>query len=225
MTRLEGFSDAVFGFALTLLVVSLEVPKTFAELTATMRGFVAFAFCFAIVVWIWHEHYLFFRRYGLQDGLTVVLNAVLLFVVLFYVYPLKFLFTVLVAEVFHLGAGEKAIEIGQVPTLMTVYGAGFIVLFLVFAALYAHAASRRAGLVLSPLETLDARLWCGSHLLTAAVGLVSIALAATLKLRYIGFSGWSYALLGPILGAYGAWAEKRRKALAASVPRDDRAPD
>ncbi|MCA1651381.1 MAG: hypothetical protein LC753_14255 [Acidobacteria bacterium] len=36
-------------------------------------------------MWIWHEHNMYFRRYGLQDGYTVFLNAVLLFVVMFYV--------------------------------------------------------------------------------------------------------------------------------------------
>ena len=37
ITRIEGLSDAVFGFAITLLVVSLEVPKTFNELLARMQ--------------------------------------------------------------------------------------------------------------------------------------------------------------------------------------------
>src|ERR1041385_3265155 len=96
-SRIEGLSDAVFGFAVTLLVVSLEVPKTFAELMLAMRGFGAFAICFALLILVWYNQYKFFRRYGLQDNYTVVLNAGLLFVVLFYVYPLKFLFSFLVS--------------------------------------------------------------------------------------------------------------------------------
>ena len=32
VSRIEGLSDAVFGFEITFLVVSLEVPNTFDEL-------------------------------------------------------------------------------------------------------------------------------------------------------------------------------------------------
>ena len=67
MLRIEGFADAVFGFALTLLVVSLEVPNTFDELLATMRGFFAFAISGSLLYSVWFDHYRFFRRYGLQD--------------------------------------------------------------------------------------------------------------------------------------------------------------
>src|SRR5438128_11265535 len=92
ITRLESFSDAVFGFALTLLVVSLDVPKSFNDLLTTMRGFPAFAICFLLLALIWNGHYKFCRRYGLDDGTTRFLTCVMLFLVLFYVYPLKFLF-------------------------------------------------------------------------------------------------------------------------------------
>src|SRR3954447_3438580 len=131
ITRLEAFSDAVFAFAVTLLVVSLEVPHTFEELLDAMRGFAAFALCFGMLSQVWFHHYRYFRRYGLQDTVTVVLNGVLLFVVLFYVYPLKFLFTMLVGQMTG-GAsvgGRTAIEAmisrEQMPALMSIYGAGF----------------------------------------------------------------------------------------------------
>ena len=40
-SSIEAVSDVVFGFALTLLVVSLQVPRTYADLVDTMRGFPA----------------------------------------------------------------------------------------------------------------------------------------------------------------------------------------
>ena len=47
MSRIDGFSDVVFGFALTLLVVSLEVPRTYDEFHAVIVGFLPFAVCFS----------------------------------------------------------------------------------------------------------------------------------------------------------------------------------
>src|SRR5215510_1225892 len=99
VSRIEGFSDAVFAFAVTLLVVSLEVPRTFHELSLAMREFFAFAICFALLFQLWWRHFNFFRRYGLEDAPTIALTAVLLFVVLFYVYPLKFVFTLVVNQI------------------------------------------------------------------------------------------------------------------------------
>jgi uncharacterized membrane protein len=76
--RLQTFSDAVFAIACTLLVVSLEVPKSFAALLADMQGFIAFSFAFAALIYIWSIHYRLFRRFPLDDNWSVLLNACLL---------------------------------------------------------------------------------------------------------------------------------------------------
>ena len=98
--RIETFSDGVFAFAVTLLIVSLEVPKSFEELLVSMRGFFAFGISFAVLVSIWTEQHRFFRNYGMEDGWTITLNGALLFIVLFYTYPLKFLFTLMFRDRF-----------------------------------------------------------------------------------------------------------------------------
>ena len=222
INRFEGFSDAVLGFAVTLLVVSLEVPRTFAELLANMRGFVAFGICFAILVWVWHQQYLYFRRYGLEDGISIVLNSVLLFIVLFYTYPLKFLFRLLVdqltgaslAVASATGRPEPAIELRQVPLLMEIYGAGFIAIFAVFALLYLHAYRKRAELDLSPVEVWDTRESLQEALLNIGIGLLSVTLAAAGGPRGSILAGWTYALLGPVDGLHGAIMGRRRRALA-----------
>ena len=90
VSRVEGLSDGVFALAMTLLIVSGQVPTSFDELLNVFRGFPAFAACFAVLLWFWIVHYTFFRRFGLNDGTTIFLNSCLLFLVVFYVYPLKF---------------------------------------------------------------------------------------------------------------------------------------
>jgi len=57
----------VFALAVTLLIVSLEVPETFNDLWAKMQGFGSFAISFAILFQVWYTQHIFFRRYGLQD--------------------------------------------------------------------------------------------------------------------------------------------------------------
>jgi hypothetical protein len=222
VSRIEGFSDAVFAFALTLLVVSLEVPTSFGDLVETMQGFLAFAICFAFIVWVWFEHYLFFRRFGLEDGWTIVLNALLLFVVLFYVYPLKFLFTGLVRGATGLGPAGATVgaAAGDGRRLMLVYSLGFVAVFLGLALLHLHAWRRRDDLAFDALERHDAKAGITRHLATTAVGVLSILLALVLPERQVGFAGMFYAVLGPVHALLGYRLGSRRAALrrAAATP-------
>lgn len=209
VSRLEGFSDAAFAFAITLLVVSLEVPRTFDELLTAMRGFFAFAPCFALLVFVWHDHYKFFRRYGLGDTLTVVLNAVLIFIVLFYVYPLKFLFTLLIEQL--LGIGTETIEAGQVPTLMIIYGAGFVAVQFMFVLLYARAFVLRDALELDARELSLTREEVQGFVLNVGVGIASIAIAILGGQQTVAWAGLVYALIFPLQTANGRLMNVRRR--------------
>ena len=201
--RLAAFSDAVFAFALTLLVVSLEVPSSYAELMQTMRGFVPFGCTFAIVTWIWYEHHEFFRKYPMNDPYTVFLNGVLLFLVLFYVYPLKFMATVVFTMMGLVDAPALAIERRQMPGLLAVYSGGFVVLFGAFALLYRHAWKRRADLGLSALDAFFLRSGMVHQLLSMGVGLAALGMALALPPAWAWLSGPFYFMMGPVHFAWG----------------------
>ena len=230
VSRLEGFSDAVFGFAVTLLVVSLEVPSTFDDLLATMRGFFAFAICFLLLFSVWHDHYKFFRRYGMQDAFTVRMTAALLFIVLFFVYPLKFLFTAVVDQL--LGFGEEvrlqdgavveAIRDEQWPLLMAIYGAGFVAVQLVFILLYLRAYARRDDLGLDAYELSVTREETRSFFINAGVGVASILVAVVGGPGAVAFAGWIYVSLFPLQAANGYLMDARRRIRGETPqPRED----
>jgi uncharacterized membrane protein len=217
--RIEGLADAVFGFALTLLVVSLEVPNTFDELLATMRGFFAFAISGWLLYSVWFDHFMFFRRYGLQDTLTMHLSSVLLFVVLFYVYPLKFLFTALMDELLGFstqvgsstGAIVQEIKPAEWPLLIELFGVGFVVVQLVYFLLYWRAYALRDVLELDASEVSITRQEIQGYLLLAAVGLTSIAVALLGGVEASSWAGWVYLLTWPLMTINGYIMARRRR--------------
>jgi uncharacterized membrane protein len=227
ISRIEAFSDVVFGFSLTLLVVSLEVPHTFDELMADMRGFVPFAVCFALLAQVWWLHHNFFRRYGLDDVTTAVLNFALLFVVLFYTYPLKFVFVGLFNQITgHAGAVDatgKAVrwmEPDKAPILMAIYGLGYAAVFMLFVLLYRNALKKSAQLDLNSLEIFDTRTSMMESGFQVGVGVLCAVVALILPANLGGLAGFLFFLLPIGMSIIGHRRGEGRRKIEAKLAAD-----
>jgi len=224
VSRFESLSDMVFAFALTLIVVSMEVPRTFAQLRAVLGQLPAFACSFTMLVMVWWFHYLYHRRYGFEDFPSFLLNALLLFVILFYVYPLKFLAVLLQAVFTGRGPIQTAsdgttvqmlahdVELGQ---LMILYSAGVAIVFALLCAMYVLAWRRRELLQLNAPERVLTKAGIVGHAATAGVGLLSIGIALVWR-EPAGYScaGWIYFLMWPLHMTLGIVTGRRVERLA-----------
>lgn len=85
--RFEAFSDGVFAFAITLLILGVALPvfKTApdeSQLRAALLGLwpnvVAYALSFAVIGIMWQNHHALFRMVDRVDRTTVFLNLLLL---------------------------------------------------------------------------------------------------------------------------------------------------
>lgn len=213
VSRVEGFTDAVFAFAVTLLVVALEVPHTFEGLMDVVRGFPAFVLCFAMLMGFWNAHYRFHRRYGLEGVFTRVMTMAILVLVLFSVYPLKYLFTLLTVQIFGLDLHNAPHLHGrdQVRTLYLIYGLGLAGVWTLYAFMYGHALRKREQLQLDATETILTRSTLAGYFIYVSVCLMSIVLA--LLTSSDSLPGLVYFVLGPLQALNGWWFGRKLRAI------------
>ena len=211
VSRVENLSDIVFALVLTLAAAQ-SVPSSFEELSALWRDAISLGACFAILLTIWRTHHVFFRRYDLQDGKTLTLNAILLFLILVYIYPLKFM-TNFVVDFFTGGfEGQDVtaiLTISEVSWLYVIYGGFFASVYGVFALLYAHALSRADEIGLSARERAYTRFEIEFAISVAILTAIIIALAFTLPPIIAPFSGVLFSLMGVNAYICGKRAENR----------------
>lgn len=216
ITRIEAFSDGMIAFAATLLVVSLDAPRTYDELIANLYGFVPFGLSFLALFYMWVVHTGLFRRYPLNDGISIALNGILLFTILFFVYPLKFLASSFVS-LFANNAGPAVTSWEQLQNLFIIYSAGWIVVFGLFALLYHRAWVTRDAMSLTPLEAYDAITWSRHYVGFVFAGVLSILVALSGVGLGIGLPGLVYGSIGVFVWLNLGSRNKGRLALAAKV--------
>jgi dipeptide/tripeptide permease len=144
---------------------------------------------------------------------------VLLFVVLFFVYPLKYVFTSMMERVLtHAGfpdaSAPNLLKDQHALVLLVIYALGWMAVFGVFALLHRHAYSKRDELHLTPVEEFDTRLSVSTHLFNALVGLMLAAANFTNYLLRTNKSGeWvSVATSSAILLVMASFFRWRRRA-------------
>jgi uncharacterized membrane protein len=154
---------------------------------------------------------------------TIVLSLIFLFVVLFYIYPLKFLFTFLLSGLIGSADAEPGREVlraAEIPSLMVIYSIGFVAVFFLFFLLYLHAYRRRDALGLDGLESAHTRFSMQAQLIHVAVGMVSILMAAIGGPRLAPWAGMIYGLIGPCRMAHGIVAGREIDRLRAGIGPD-----
>jgi hypothetical protein len=99
LDRFEGFSDAVFAIALTLLIVEIKVPGSpegphgYIGLAGAMakqwREFLALILCYVVIGAYWLQHHYSGRIYAKTDHWFGALNLLFLLAIVVIPYPIR----------------------------------------------------------------------------------------------------------------------------------------
>jgi uncharacterized membrane protein len=204
MTRLETFIDAAFAFAVTMMVIATQqVPDDIEALLAAFKHVPAFLGSVAVLGIFWRGHWLWSRRYGLEDGVSIFISWALLATILIYIYPLKAIFG---SMFFMLSDGRFGQALGvrteaQFRTIFAIYAIGFTAIAVEIMLLYLHAWKLREPLRLNERERFLTHADITGWSIPVITGLIALVLALTLPANHISWSGWIYfsmAILVPV---------------------------
>ncbi len=205
--RLDGFTDAAFAFAVTLLVIGsgAGAPATYEALSTAVAEMPAFAIGFAFIAMFWVAHVRWRNFRGTGDWLSSLLSLILVFLVLVYVQPLRAMARSLST---FLGSSATPFS-GDLGGLFLIYGAGFVAMAATTAGLFFEA---RRNPDLTPVARRathgEALIW----LILAMTGTVSMLLAMFEATE--GFAPPVYATLPLTIGLFTwlfDWEDKPRE--------------
>jgi len=127
--RMEGFSDGVFGFAATLLVLDIALRPPGTPLQQVLHAwpfYLAYVISFLTIGGAWLLHSALTDQLAQTDPLFLRLNLLVLLVVVFLPFP-----SGLVADALHNTSGERV--------YVTMYGLTLLAIRLLGSALDAYA--------------------------------------------------------------------------------------
>ena len=208
MTRLETFIDATFAFAISMMIIApQQIPGNIDALLGAFKNVPAFVASIIVLGIFWRGHWVWSRRYGLEDGMSILISWAMIVTILIYIYPLKAVFG---SMWFFLSDGRFGHALGartdaQARTLFAIFAIGFSAIALEIVLLNVRAWQLREPLRLNAREKLVTLYEVTGWSMPVGVGIISLVLALTLPREQLDWSGWVYfslAILGPLHSAY-----------------------
>jgi uncharacterized membrane protein len=208
MTRLETFIDAAFAFAITMLVIAgNQIPDDVGKLLGAFKNVPAFVTSVIVLGIFWRGHWLWSRRYGLEDGISTLISWAMIVTLLIYIYPLNAIFS----SMWNLLSGSRvghtmgAHSDEQIRAVFAIFALGYCAIAIEVVLLHVRAWQLREPLRLNERERSMTRGEIEGWSMPVGVGLVSFALALSLPMQQIAWSGWVYfsmVILVPLHSAY-----------------------
>src|SRR5438874_8552075 len=196
MTRLETFIDAAFAFAISMLVIAAQqIPDNIVALLAAFKNVPTFICSIAVLGIFWRGHWLWSRRYGLEDRASIFISWAMIVTILIFIYPLKAIFG---AMWYLLSSGQVGQPLSlhtteaQARTIFAIYALGLIAISAEILLLNLRAWQLREPLRLNARERLMTRGELTGWSIPVGVGIVSLVSALTLPAEQIQWSGWVY---------------------------------